>query len=134
MTQIFSKVDNKIICSYIRKKEISAYRQELGSEQEFMQVSARLLDLNTNVAPHKHKPVNRVITNTQEAWVVLQGEIEATIYDIDNRLLDTIRMQSGDCIVLFRGGHGLQVLQDNTLFYEFKNGPYFGVEMDKEKI
>jgi len=43
-------------------------------------------------------------------------------------------LEDGDCLVLFRGGHSLEVLDKNTIMYEFKTGPYFGFEKDKETI
>ena len=43
-------------------------------------------------------------------------------------------MSSGDCIVSMSAGHSFEVLEDDTLLYEFKNGPYYGTEKDKEFI
>ena len=47
--------------------------------------------------------------------------------------MDT-ELGAGDCVVVFKAGHGFEVLEDNTILYEFKNGPYFGVEIDKTYI
>ena len=43
-------------------------------------------------------------------------------------------MGAGDCVVVFKAGHEFTVLEDNTIIYEFKNGPYYGVEADKTFI
>jgi hypothetical protein len=40
----------------------------------------------------------------------------------------------GDVLALFNGGHGYEVLEDNTRVLEVKNGPYLGPEVDRRKI
>jgi dTDP-4-dehydrorhamnose 3,5-epimerase-like enzyme len=84
--------------------------------------------------PHKHKELIRETNRTQEAWVILSGKIRAKFYDLDDSLiLETVLME-GDCAIVFRAGHGFEVLEDNTILYEFKTGPYYGVEADKTFI
>jgi hypothetical protein len=43
-------------------------------------------------------------------------------------------LASGDCLVLFKGGHSLKVIDDKTVMFEFKNGPYLGINSDKTNI
>jgi hypothetical protein len=31
----------------------------------------------------------------------------------------------------FRGGHNYLILEDDTIVYEYKTGPYLGQELDK---
>ena len=31
----------------------------------------------------------------------------------------------------FEGGHNYEILEENTLVYEFKTGPYEGIDKDK---
>ena len=40
----------------------------------------------------------------------------------------------GDCLILFRGGHGFKNIAKNTIFYEIKNGPYYGKGKDTDEI
>jgi len=37
----------------------------------------------------------------------------------------------GDCSVTLGGGHTYLILEDDTLVYEYKTGPYKGIENDK---
>ena len=132
---IYSKQNPELlICSYISLDEISSYRTDISPEKEFLQVSARKLDDNIHVKSHIHKKIQRTTTITQEAWIVYRGKIKATIFDIDKTLLSEITITKGDCIVLYNGGHSLTCLEDDTIFYEIKNGPYYGYENDKENI
>ena len=64
----------------------------------------------------------------------MSGKVKASFYDLDDSFLCDRIIEKGDVVVFYRGGHSLEVLEDNTIFYEFKNGPYFGVSNDKEKI
>jgi hypothetical protein len=43
-------------------------------------------------------------------------------------------LHEGDCMVFLGGGHGLKAGSEGAVVYEFKNGPYFGVELDKREI
>ena len=133
--EIYSKVDNTtLLASVLNKESLSTYRTDMSPPEEFLQVSGRFLEAGTFVPPHKHTKIVRNTDLTQEAWVVLQGSVRAKLYDIDDSFIEDIHMSSGSCIVFFRAGHSLEVLEDNTIFYEFKNGPYYGSKIDKEEI
>jgi len=133
--RIYSKVNkDSLICSIIHFDEIGSYRSDLSPENEFIQVSARKLQNNTIVNPHKHKTILRESNITQEVWIVIKGKLSADIFDIDNNILYSTILTDGDCITLYRGGHSLHSKEDGTIFYEIKNGPYYGYENDKENI
>jgi hypothetical protein len=135
MKKIFSKIEPyKLISSIISIDEIGSYRTDISPNTEFLQVSARKLNGDVFVKAHKHKSILRQITITQEAWVIIKGKIRAMIYDIDKNFLQEVIITDGGCIVLYNGGHSLTPLEDNTIFYEIKNGPYYGYEYDKEDI
>jgi cupin fold WbuC family metalloprotein len=135
MSRIYSKLDpTELILSELKASDIQNYRTDLSPDEEFLQVSGRKLKLGTIVPAHKHLQVDRTTNITQEAWVVLKGKVKGIFYDLDNTIIYETILTDGDCIVLYRGGHSLEVLEEDTIFYEFKTGPYFGVEVDKEKI
>ena len=73
-------------------------------------------------------------TITQEAWVILSGNVKGSFYDINDELIYETTLSAGDCAVIFRGGHALRCLSEDALMYEFKTGPYYGPEKDKEFI
>ena len=134
LNKVLSKVNGKIICSYVYKNQIADYRTDLSEEHELMQGSARILKKDIYVKPHKHLAVKREIYGTQESWVVVEGKVLATLYDLDDTKLREIELNAGSCMIFYRGGHSLKVMDDNTIFYEFKNGPYLGYENDKSNI
>ena len=135
MKRIYSKIDSdKLILALMRYDDISEYRTDLSPDSEYLQISGRKIKGGTKVKAHKHIPIERKTDVTQEAWIVFEGCIKGTFYDLDDSFLYEAEIRKGDVIVLFRGGHSLEVLDDDTIFYEFKTGPYYGVEADKETI
>mgnify|MGYP001207209045 CR=1 FL=1 len=54
--------------------------------------------------------------------------------EIDNKILAEPVLEKGDCSVTLEGGHTYTILEDKTLVYEFKTGPYRGQKLDKEFI
>lgn len=135
MSKFYSKVEEgKLLCSVLRRSKISSYRNDICPPEEFLQISGRALNAGTEVPAHKHLPIYRESDITQEAWLIISGTVEAQIFDLDDSFYDSIILEAGDCLVLFRGGHSLKVIDDNTIMYEFKTGPYLGVTADKEAI
>ena len=135
MERVYSKVNkDTLVLALMRYDEISEYRTDLSPDEEYLQISGRKLEKGLKVKAHKHIPIARETDITQEAWVVFEGCIKGTFYDLDDSVLYETEIGKGDVIVLFRGGHSLEVLDEDTIFYEFKTGPYFGVEADKEAI
>jgi len=135
MERYFSKKEkDKLIFSLLKFEEICENRIDLSPDDEFMQVCGRIMSSGILVPPHRHTETIRNTNLTQEAWVLLRGKVKGKFYDLDDSLLCERIISSGDVVVLYRGGHSLEVLEDDTIFYEFKNGPYYGVQKDKEKI
>jgi hypothetical protein len=115
----------------MRKEEIVNKRQDLSPPEEFLQAGVKKLCGDDYFKPHRHLPCNKIATMTQEAWVILNGQVVGSFYDLDESLIYETTLNNGDCAVIFRGGHSLQCLTTDTLMYEFKTGPYYGPEQDK---
>lgn len=135
MKKFYSNVDESVLL-YVtnRREEINCQRQDLSPSTEYLQVSCKMLKKDDKFRPHKHLHIERKTLTTHESWVILKGAIRATFYDIDDSVYSEEIMSSGDCIVSMSAGHSFEVLEDDTLLYEFKNGPYYGTEKDKEFI
>jgi len=55
-------------------------------------------------------------------------------YDIDDTIIEEIILEENDLSMTFRGGHNYEILEKDTIVYEFKTGPYLGIEFDKTFI
>ncbi len=105
-------------------------------EEECLQAAAGVKFVNghTFSGAHKHLPNKRTTFKTQEAFILVKGSVELTMYDLDNKEIAKEILNQGDCYIYLDGGHALKVLTDDTSFYEIKNGPYLGRDKDKEFI
>ena len=135
MKQIYSKIKaNKIIASIIKLKDIGDYRTDVSPESEYIQVSARSIEKGVKVPAHMHLPIERKTNITQETWIIISGKIELELFDLDNSFICKEIIEAGGSATLYRGGHSLKVIEEKTIMYEIKTGPYFGVESDKKLI
>ena len=83
------------------------------------------------IKPHIHKLVPREVSVTQEVLHILSGKIEITLYNKDRKKIKVVELKSGDTILLASGGHGIKIIDDARML-EVKQGPYSGVDGDKE--
>jgi mannose-6-phosphate isomerase-like protein (cupin superfamily) len=81
------------------------------------------------IAAHIHNPVHRTVAFTQETLFIKRGRLRVDFYDADQTYLVSRELGPGDVILLIRGGHGFEVLEDLEMI-EVKQGPYTG---DKDK-
>ena len=132
---IYSKVEKHTQLLVInRRYEISENRTDLCSENQLLQISTKTLKKGTKFRPHKHNKLQRITETTHEAWIILQGTIRAKFWDIDDKVIHETVLRSGDCAVVYSAGHDFEVLEENTILYEVKNGPYYGRLKDKTFI
>jgi cupin fold WbuC family metalloprotein len=133
MYKIYSKVvPDKLLHMIIRKDEIKPGRVDIVPEDNFIQCSMLNMEKGKTFRPHKHiykERTRNVIA--QESWMVIQGSVQCIFYDIDNTHLESPILYAGDCSFTLEGGHNYLILEDNTLVYEYKTGPYEGQKFDK---
>jgi hypothetical protein len=132
---IYSKIDKDLLLLSInRYDEISHERTDITPCDEILQSSVKKLELGLTFPAHKHNKLERITFTTQEAWVIIEGKIKASFYDIDDSLLHTCFLKRGDMAVVYKAGHSFEVVEKDTILYEFKNGPYYGKVKDKTMI
>ena len=79
---------------------------------------------------HVHKPVERSVAYTQETLFIKKGKLRVDFYDDEQSYLESRELVAGDVVLLIRGGHGFEVLEDLEMI-EVKQGPYAG---DQDKV
>jgi hypothetical protein len=87
---------------------------------------------NYQVISHFHNPISRTLLFTQEFLIVKSGLIQLKIFNNSKKIISTLKLNAGDMVLLFSGGHGLEMLEDSEII-EVKNGPYLG-EIDKTRF
>ena len=129
---IYSNVKPKELLHIVnRLSDVTQKRTNISPDEMFLQVGSMKLTTNDTFKPHKHIPLERLTTRTQESWIVIKGRVKATLYDLDDTIITEPILESGDCSITFNGGHTYTALDKETLVYEYKTGPYMGVEKDK---
>ena len=87
----------------------------------------------SKIKPHIHKSYPKTVNEVQEVLHIEYGKIEAEFYESAGKKVGSTALNSGDTILLLSGGHGFNILEDSKMI-EVKQGPYYGVEEDKERI
>ncbi len=133
MKKITSKVEPGKLLHIINRFDEIKGRTDVAPADQFIQLATLRMEKGKTFRPHKHiwKPAAKLEVIAQESWVVIQGSVKIFMYDLNDKLIGTEIINQGDCSMTFEGGHTYEILEDNTVVYEYKTGPYTGVENDK---
>lgn len=133
MEKIYSKVEpDKLLHIINRLSEIEG-RTEMVPENNFIQCATLKMEKDKTFKPHKHIEKHRVHEKqiAQESWVVIKGSVKCIFYDIDDTIIAEPILYPGDASFTLYGGHTYLILEDDTIVYEYKTGPYEGQALDK---
>ena len=131
MEKIYSKVEpSKLLHLINRLNEIDG-RTDVAPVEEFLQLATLKMKKGQTFKPHKHITLEKETNITQESWLVIKGSVKCLFYDLDDSIIAEPILYAGDCSMTFRGGHNYIILEDDTIVYEYKTGPYLGQEFDK---
>lgn len=100
----------------------------------FVQVGSWWYNKGKKLDSHIHNDFERKAIRTQEMVYVKKGSMKVLLYDEDKNYLQDFIISEGDLAVFGYGGHGYEILEDNTKIIEAKNGPFVNVETDKTKF
>ena len=135
MEKYYSKDNPDVLLHIINRVSDINGRENLSPDNEFLQLASMKMKSGTTFKPHKHIwKSGREVVIAQESWVVISGSVRVIFYDLDDSLLTSSVLCQGDCSVTFQGGHNYEILEEDTLVYEYKTGPYTGQNNDKEFI
>ena len=136
MEKIYSKKNYELLHIINRFKEITVPRIDVIPEDNFLQMAVLKLSNGKTFNPHFHIPkkVDYEESIAQESWVVIKGKVKCILYDTDNTIIATPILEAGDASITLKGGHTFEILEEDTIVYEFKTGPYLGLELDKNFI
>jgi len=89
-----------------------------------LQVATMIRRKGSEISRHFHPSQNRLLKQTSEVIVILDGLVEVDIYSDDLTLNSTHRLGKGEIIYLISGGHGFRIIE-NAQLIEVKQGPYY---------
>lgn len=103
-------------------------------DSDFLQVGSWNYQHGKKLLAHNHNIVERTVNRTQEFIFIAQGSLKASVYDEDDQLLEDVILEQGGCMICHAGGHGYEILSDDTVVMEIKNGPYMGADRDRRRL
>ena len=131
--KIYSRIDSDKLLHIIQRFYEIEGRTDVAPANEFLQLATLRMEKGKTFRPHQHiwKPAPREQVIAQESWVIIKGSVKCHLYDTDGELLKEVVIRQGDCSMTFEGGHTYTILEDDTVVYEYKTGPYTGQANDK---
>ncbi len=123
-----------VLARYIPNSSLKEGLGFYSNEDEFIQVGSWNYPAGKVLQAHNHHIVERNINRTQEVVVVLKGSIHVSVYNENDELKESFTANQGDVFIMLAGGHGYEILEDDTLAIEIKNGPYPGAEIDRRRL
>lgn len=100
----------------------------------FIQAGCWWYPAGKDLAAHYHKENVRTASRTQELTYIKKGRMKVSLYNEHHEHVRDVILETGDFAVMIGGGHGYQILDDDTQVLEVKNGPFIDVETDKAPI
>lgn len=136
MIKIYSKVEPDKLLHVVNKLSDIQGRNDIIPEENFIQCATLKMENKQTFPAHKHIIKDRHYPEqiAQESWVVIKGKVKCIFYDIDDTIIATPILEAGDASFTLYGGHTYEILEDDTIVYEYKTGPYEGWELDKTFI
>jgi len=133
MEKIYSKVDGRLLHLINRINDIDSERNNLSSDNAYLQCATMKLSEGKTFKAHKHFERPRIEEKyiPQESWMVFKGSVKCILYDLDDSIIDTPILYAGDASFTYFGGHTYEILENDTIVYEYKTGPYEGQSNDK---
>jgi hypothetical protein len=110
-------------------------RSDLIEAENSLQASWIQMSEGQTFLPHVHddRTVTERISNTQECWVVIDGKIEASLFDLDTELICKRELNVGDFVFTLKGGHNYKCISPSAQVCEIKSGPY-DIQNDKRRF
>ena len=131
MEKIYSKKEPGTLLHLVYRLDEITSRTNIAPENEFLQLASLKMSKGTTFDAHKHIALEKTTNIAQESWLVFKGSVKCIFYDLDDSIIAEPILKPGDISMTFRGGHNYLILEDDTIVYEYKTGPYLGQKMDK---
>jgi hypothetical protein len=131
MEKIYSKIKPSVLLHLVYRLNEVDGRTNIAPDEEFLQLASIKMKKGQTFKAHKHIILEKKTDIAQESWLVIKGSVKCIFYDLDDKIIAEPILYPGDCSMTFRGGHNYLILEEDTIVYEYKTGPYMGQQLDK---
>ena len=116
--------DGKLLAVIIREGQVPPGVHFFTPDGNPLQVGKQMRVKGTVIKPHAHCEVKTGRTGfLQEVLHIQQGRLRTVFYTDEGKPVSERVLEAGDTILLIRGGHGFEALEDVRML-EIKMGPY----------
>lgn len=127
------KFNDEIFAKIIDLNHLENGLNFFSNDDEFIQVGTWKYEKGKTLDKHYHNFFERISYRTSEAVLVLNGEIECSIFTEENQFIWKGKLKKNQLIIQLQGAHEYSIIEDSQVL-EIKNGPYFGPEKDRTRI
>lgn len=103
----------------------------VSDKDDYFQIATMSHKNGHTIKKHYHNIIDRKIDLTSEVLIIRKGVLKVTLYEDEKEMCD-FYVSSGDILVLLKGGHGFEIVEDAD-FVEVKQGPFLG-DIDKTRF
>ena len=128
------KKDNKIFSIIYRNNDWKEGLNFITPNELSIQVGSWWYQKGKILDSHLHNEFQRIANRTMEMTYVKSGSMKVTLFDEEQNFFDEFVLYEGDLAVFAYGGHGYEILENDTKIIESKNGPFTDVDKDKKKF
>ena len=128
------KKGNNVLARLVKAENWNEGLGFYSNDKEAIQVGTWKYNSGKKLMRHIHNKVPRQIVRTNEVLYVVSGKVKAFIYDLDEKPVEELTVNTGDTLILLDCGHGYEIMEDGTKVLEIKNGPYLGAETDRRRF
>lgn len=126
--------DGKILARLVEPSDWKSGLGFFSNDSEFIQVGTWFYNKGQQLQNHVHNKFERTALRTCEAVYMVSGSMRVNLYTLGKDYVQSFVIHQGDALILLESGHGYEILEDDTKVLEIKNGPFLGVDIDKEKF
>lgn len=128
-------MDGETLVAIIGTFQDVAYGNNFITEPELPMQLGIIRSNKGKVDNHIHKIRNRQVKSiSNEFHMIVNGKAIVYLYGYTKNLVHKELLHPGSFCALFNGGHGYEIVKDDTILLEVKNGAFSTVEDDKEKF
>lgn len=132
---IKSSFSDTLLHIIVRGNSAIPGRANIIQPDQFLQAALLNFNKGHTFKAHKHNWKNGVEkTIAQECWIVVKGMVKVFYYGLDNKLLKETILLPGDASFTLQGGHNYEIMEDESIIYEIKSGPYVDQQTDKTML
>lgn len=121
------------VATHVKPKKAPKGLSFVTEDSHFLQLGLWNYKKNKVLDNHFHKWFERKSSRTNEFVFVLKGKIKCDLYTEEGSFITSLTIKKGEGVLQHNLSHKYTILK-NSIIIESKNGPYFGVEMDKQVV